>query len=187
MDCSPPGSSVHGIFQARVLEWVAMPSSSGSSQARNQTPVSHFACGFFTVWATRKAQEHWSGYSIISPGDRPNPGIKLGSPVLWVDSLPAELPGKPLKHSNFLLIEGQSLAGELERKMTFRGQGVFQVSAHFYSVGLIMLSMIWEDQGHQSRLCCYSHTFRETNSLRRTMQIVERSLLHRRAQGRVSS
>ena len=32
MDCSPPGSSVHGIFQARILEWVAMPSSRGSSQ-----------------------------------------------------------------------------------------------------------------------------------------------------------
>ena len=31
MDCSPPGSSVHGIFQARTLEWVAMPSSRGSS------------------------------------------------------------------------------------------------------------------------------------------------------------
>ena len=32
MDCSPPGSSVHGILQARILEWVAMPSSRGSSQ-----------------------------------------------------------------------------------------------------------------------------------------------------------
>ena len=37
MDCSPPGSSVHGIFQARILEWVAMPSSRGSSQPKDQT------------------------------------------------------------------------------------------------------------------------------------------------------
>ena len=81
-------------------------------------------------------QEYWSGSPFPSPGDLPNPGIKLGFPALWVDSLPAELPGKPLKHSNFLLIEGQSLAGELERKMTFREQGAFQVSAHFYSAGL---------------------------------------------------
>jgi len=40
MDCSPPGSSVHGILQARVLEWVAMPSSRGSSRPRDRTHVS---------------------------------------------------------------------------------------------------------------------------------------------------
>ena len=40
MDCSPPGSSVHGILQARILEWVAMPSSRGSSQSRNWTSIS---------------------------------------------------------------------------------------------------------------------------------------------------
>ena len=34
-DCSPPGSSVHGILQARILEWVVMPSSKGSSQPRD--------------------------------------------------------------------------------------------------------------------------------------------------------
>ena len=39
MDCSPPGSSVHGILQARILEWVAMPSFRGSSKPRNQTHV----------------------------------------------------------------------------------------------------------------------------------------------------
>ena len=49
MDYSPPGSSVHGILQARVLEWVAMLSSRGSSQPRNQTQVSHSAGRFFTV------------------------------------------------------------------------------------------------------------------------------------------
>ena len=48
-DYSLPGSSVHGILQARVLEWVAMLSSRGSSQPRNQTQVSHSAGRFFTV------------------------------------------------------------------------------------------------------------------------------------------
>ena len=43
MDCSPPGSSVHGILQARILEWVAMPSSRGSSQPRDRTQVSFIA------------------------------------------------------------------------------------------------------------------------------------------------
>ena len=40
MDCSPPGSSVRGILQARILEWVAMPSSRGSSRPRDQSRVS---------------------------------------------------------------------------------------------------------------------------------------------------
>ena len=50
---SSPGSSVHGILQARILEWVAMPSSRGSSQPRDQTQVSRIAGGFFTIWATK--------------------------------------------------------------------------------------------------------------------------------------
>ena len=93
--CSPPGSSVHGILQARIVEWVAMPSSRGSSQPRDQTQVSHLVGGFFTIWATREAQEYWRGYPTPSPGDLRFPGIELGSPALQVDPLPAELPGKP--------------------------------------------------------------------------------------------
>ena len=54
MDCSPPGSSVHGLLQARMLEWVAMPSSRGSSHPRDWIQVSHIAGGFFTAWATRE-------------------------------------------------------------------------------------------------------------------------------------
>ena len=49
MDCSLPGSSVHEISQARILEWVAMPSSRGSSPPRNQTWVSFVAGGLFTA------------------------------------------------------------------------------------------------------------------------------------------
>ena len=44
MDCSLPGSSVHGILQAKILEWVAMLSSRGSSQPRDQTHVSYVSC-----------------------------------------------------------------------------------------------------------------------------------------------
>ena len=47
---------VHGILQARILEWIAFPFSRGSSQPRDQTQVSCIARGFFTSWATREAQ-----------------------------------------------------------------------------------------------------------------------------------
>ena len=63
MDCSPPGSSVHGIFQERILEQVAISYSKGSSQPRDQTQVSHIADGFFTMWATKEAPS----YCISSP------------------------------------------------------------------------------------------------------------------------
>ena len=53
--------TVHGILQARILEWIAIPFSRGSSQSRDLTQVSHIAGGFFTSWATREAQEYWSG------------------------------------------------------------------------------------------------------------------------------
>ena len=61
MDCSPPGSSVHGILQGGILEWVVMPCSRGSSQPRDQTWVPFVSCmadGFFTTRAT------WENFSI---------------------------------------------------------------------------------------------------------------------------
>ena len=49
MDCSPPGSSAHGILQARILEWVVISFSRGSSQPSDQTQVSRIAGRFFTI------------------------------------------------------------------------------------------------------------------------------------------
>ena len=54
MDYSPPGSSVHGIFQAAILEWSAISFSRGSSQPRDQAQVSRIVGRRFTVWATRE-------------------------------------------------------------------------------------------------------------------------------------
>ena len=55
VDCSLPGFSVHGILQARVLEWVAISFSRGSSRPRDQTLVSCIAGRRFNLWATREA------------------------------------------------------------------------------------------------------------------------------------
>ena len=111
MDCSPPNSSVHGILQARILEWVVIPFSRESSQPRDRTQVSSIAGRFFTIWATREAQslltcmlscsvqpyglqpakllcpwdfpgrKYWSGLPFPPPVDLPDPGIKPTSPV----------------------------------------------------------------------------------------------------------
>ena len=55
MNCSVPGSSNHGILQARMLEWETIPFSRGSSQPRDWTQLSLIAGRFFTIWATREA------------------------------------------------------------------------------------------------------------------------------------
>ena len=59
--CDPMDYTVLGILQARIVEWVAFPFSRGSAQPRDRTQVSHIAGGFLTSWATREAQEYWSG------------------------------------------------------------------------------------------------------------------------------
>ena len=81
MDCS---SSLHEILQARILEWVAMPSSRVSSQPRDRTQVSSTASGFFTIWAPREAlkDNRCSSYVVFGgvaslPDDRPSSPLCL--------------------------------------------------------------------------------------------------------------
>ena len=66
MDCSPPGSSVHGIFQAGILEWVAISFSRGSSRPRDWTPVSCVVGRFVTIWATREAPFYLFQFSSVT-------------------------------------------------------------------------------------------------------------------------
>ena len=92
MDCSPPGSFVHGILQARLLEWVSIPFSRGSSQPRDQTRVSYTAHRFFSVWATRKYTRGWVAYwhlflMVLEAGKSK---IKVPADLLFAESL---LPG----------------------------------------------------------------------------------------------
>ena len=92
-----PGFSVHGIFQARILEWVAMPSSRGSSQPRGQTRISHIVGRWFTIWATREvyavaaaAAKSLQSYPTLcepidgSPPGSPVPGILQARTLEWV-------------------------------------------------------------------------------------------------------
>ena len=76
MDCSRPGFSIHGIFQARVLEYVAISFSRGSSQPRDQTRVSCIAGRFFAIWVTGEAQ--------ICFQYLPNDGIRDHSLCLFI-------------------------------------------------------------------------------------------------------
>ena len=67
-DCSPPSSSVHGILQARILKWVAILFSKGSSWPRDWTWILRIAGRFFTIWATRG----YNYYSLLASGEQSN-------------------------------------------------------------------------------------------------------------------
>ena len=86
MDCSPPGSSVHGIFQATVLEWIAISFSRGSSQPRDRTQVYRIVDRCFTIWATREVWLYRSQQTVeISSryGNTRPPYQPPEKPVCW--------------------------------------------------------------------------------------------------------
>ena len=87
VDCNPPGSSSMGILQARVLAWIAMPSSRGSSQLRDQTHVSCLAGRLFTIRATRKPKNTGMGslslLQVIFPIQESNQGLLHCRQILY--------------------------------------------------------------------------------------------------------
>ena len=95
MDCSPPGSSVHGVLEARILEWVSVPFSRRSSQPRDWTQVFCIAGSrFFTIWTTREAHSRWSvnassSYCFCS--------VTKLCVTLW-DPMDCSTPGFPVPH-----------------------------------------------------------------------------------------
>ena len=80
MDCNPPVSSVHGISQTKILGWVAISFSRGSSQPRNWTLVSCIAGRFFTNWNTQSVQFSSVAQSCLTLCDPMNHST-LGLPV----------------------------------------------------------------------------------------------------------
>ena len=90
IDCSPPGSSVHGIFQARILECVGISFSRESSQPRDRTRGSRIVDRCFTVWATRKSEpirllKKWKSLSLVQLFVTTVHGILQGRILEWVD------------------------------------------------------------------------------------------------------
>ena len=109
MNCGTPGSSVHGILQARILEWAAISLSSDKGRTE-RSEVKSLSCVqlFVTTWMVAhrarqsmefSRQEYWSGLPFPSPGDLPHPGIEPTCPALAGRSFTTEPSGK---HSNVL-------------------------------------------------------------------------------------
>ena len=114
MDCSLSRSSVHGILQARILEWVAISFSRGPSQPRDRTRVSCIAGRCFTIWATREDLRPHELQHTRPPCPSPTPGVHsdshpsgpwchpaISSSVVLFSSFPKSLPASesfPVTH-----------------------------------------------------------------------------------------
>ena len=106
LDSSPPGSSVHGLLQARILEWVAISFFRGFSQPRDWTQVSCIAGRFFNIWATREAIEvcnsivHYMGFLGEASDKEPACQCRrLRGPIPGSGRSPGGGNGNPLQYS----------------------------------------------------------------------------------------
>ena len=97
----PKDYTVHGILQARILEWVALPFSRGSFQPRDRTQVSGIAGRFFTSWATREAQN--------SPWNSPSQNTGVGRLALLQRIFPTQELNRGLPDSRRILYQPSNL------------------------------------------------------------------------------
>ena len=141
MDYNPPGSSVHGILQSRVLEWVAILFSRGSSWPRDWTLVFCTAGRFFTVWATRQSytsnnvsltRNIWR--HLNSPASQVLCGIRRSQPYWGGGGRLETLPCTGCPEQNLFPLLDSILASTL------------QVSIH-----LILTAVLWDSYD------CYHH------------------------------
>ena len=134
MDCSLPGSSVHKILQARILEWIAIPCSRRYSQPRDQIWISCTADRSFTVWATTEAQaDHQFSCSVTSdslwPHGLPHTRLPCPSPTLRACSNSCPLSRWcHLTISSFVVPFSSHL-------QSFPASGSFEMSEYFASGG----------------------------------------------------
>ena len=139
--CNPVDYAVHGILQARILEWVAYPFSSGSSQPRNQTRVSWTAGRFFTSWATMEAR-----IKPVNPKGK-QPWIFIGrtdaeAPILWPPDVKSWLSRKdPDSGKDWR----QEEKGAMEHEM---------VGWHQWPDGHEVEQTLGDSEGQESLVCC---------------------------------
>ena len=93
VDCSPLGSSTHGIFQASILEWVAISFSRESSHQGIASRSPTLQADSSPSEPPGKPENTGVGCHVLLLRDHPSPGIEPGSPALQADSLPVELSG----------------------------------------------------------------------------------------------
>ena len=123
----PMDYTVHGILQARILEWVAFPFSRGSSQPRDRTQVSHIAGRFFTSWATREALLENPQLILCKwfPTELAFPGKDW---VIWMDSMGWEMEERRISTGSSYLWDVPDTAAQQLTKPSRLNQALSRVN-----------------------------------------------------------
>ena len=128
VDCSLPGSSIHEILQAKILEWVAISFSRGSSWTRDWTQVSHIAGRCFNLWATREAP----GSTVI---DTPRNNVL---PAIWASLNPVKLTCKINQHIGLFRFTGLLMPENTTRSYEWMALTVFILEYYLYLVSSLL-------------------------------------------------
>ena len=128
VDCSLPGSSIHEILQAKILEWVAISFSRGSSWTRDWTQVSHIAGRCFNLWATREAP----GSTVI---DTPRNNVL---PAIWASLNPVKLTCKINQHISLFRFTGLLMPENTTRSYEWMALTVFILEYYLYLVSSLL-------------------------------------------------
>ena len=140
-----PSSSVHGIFQARVLEWIAISFSRGSSQPRDQTQVSRIVDRHFTVWATREVHSNnllFNLFFVLSLFICVIEG-KVGHIVVWLHYI---FHSYPQDSTGMISVEHSQRANEELSKISVYFWRHCQCQGGNKPDGLISILYIWVPQ-----------------------------------------
>ena len=129
--CNPIDYTVHGILQARILGWVAVPFSRNSSQPRDWSQVFRIEGRFFTSWTTRGSPRilEWVAYTLSNGSSQPRNWMRVS--CLQANSLPAELPGKSQQ------VRQENL------KVYFRKGGETRKYSKWWTVSLVRCNHLW--------------------------------------------
>ena len=155
MNCNPQVSSVHGILQARILEWVAFPFSRGSPQPRDRTQVSRVAGGFFTIWATREASTCQSLILILSRNLKISENISITNfQISRISTLQPQI--YPVQSSGALSSWQTPLPGDTERTFSLKTAWALELDS---GLGLLRTPPVhWHPvlRGHAGKVCLSS-------------------------------
>ena len=177
MDCSLPGSSVHGIFQARTLEWIAISFSRRSSRPRDWTWVSHIVGRHFTIWATKEglSRLHIKKQRCYFANKGPSSqSYGFSSSHVWMWELNYKESWVPKNWCFWTVVLEKTIEGLWTARRS--NQSILKEISPEYSLERLMLKL---------KLQYFGHLMRRTDSLEKTLILGKIESRRRRGQQRM--
>ena len=164
MDCSLQGCSVHGIFQAIVLEWIAISFSGGSSHPRDQTQVSRIIDRRFTVWATREVLITYEGSFVGTVVKNPSASAGDVGDEGWIPGS-RRSPGRKWQPTSVFLSEKSQRQRSLVGYSTW-GHKESDTTEHAHTTVIYVTTYLFTHLNRHLFICLYLYMCRYTSAYR---------------------